>query len=101
MSITHDDVRHVAALARIGVAPERLPELARELNSILDHMAALSRAEVAAGSAVAQASGMPLRDDNAAADRPVVALESFAPAFRDGFFVVPRLASHDDSGSSA
>jgi hypothetical protein len=27
-------------------------------------------------------------------------LESFAPAMRDGFFIVPRLATHEDSSES-
>jgi hypothetical protein len=28
-------------------------------------------------------------------------LESFAPAMRDGFFLVPRLATHEDSTESS
>jgi aspartyl-tRNA(Asn)/glutamyl-tRNA(Gln) amidotransferase subunit C len=44
---------------------------------------------------------MPLRAD----DAPPVALrrarELFAPATRDGFFLVPRLATHGDAGASA
>jgi hypothetical protein len=27
-------------------------------------------------------------------------LESFAPSMRDGFFLVPRLATHEDSAES-
>jgi hypothetical protein len=27
-------------------------------------------------------------------------LESFAPAMRDGFFIVPRLATHEDQGEN-
>ena len=27
-------------------------------------------------------------------------LESFAPAMRDGFFIVPRLATHEDPAES-
>jgi aspartyl-tRNA(Asn)/glutamyl-tRNA(Gln) amidotransferase subunit C len=44
---------------------------------------------------------MPLRADDAP---PVVlqrAREAFAPATRDGFFLVPRLATHGEAGASA
>jgi hypothetical protein len=27
-------------------------------------------------------------------------LQSFAPSMRDGFFIVPRLASHEDTSES-
>lgn len=102
MSVSRDDVRHIAELARLGVSDARIDALTGELNGILAHMDALRQADT---SAIARAHderpGMPLRPDAGppvplAADRA-----TFAPAMRDGFFLVPRLATHDDGAESA
>jgi len=37
------------------------------------------------------------RPDEPAADALLGAREDFAPAMRDGFFLVPRLAAHEDA----
>lgn len=101
MSITNDDVVHVAQLARLSIDDARLPGLVAELNGILVHIDALQRATLPAEIEQRAVEGMPLRDD----DIPSVALqrsrEAFAPATRDGFFLVPRLATHGDAGASA
>jgi aspartyl-tRNA(Asn)/glutamyl-tRNA(Gln) amidotransferase subunit C len=102
MAVSKDDVRHIAGLARIGIAEERLDALMRELNGILGHMDALQKVDT---STVARATdahpGMPLRADAG----PSVTLqhprETFAPAMKGGFFLVPRLATHEDSGDDA
>lgn len=95
------DVRHVALLARLGLTEERAQELAKELNTILEHMDVLARVDTAGvteASAVAGA-GMRLRDDRG----PAVPLDGptqrFAPAMRDDLFLVPRLATHEDAES--
>lgn len=97
MSITESDVRHVAALARIGLDDARIPALVDEINGILVHMEALQQAAVpddVAGELTA--APMPLRDDAAPADPLQYPRESFAPSMRDGFFLVPRLATHGE-----
>ena len=43
MAVTEQDLRHVAALARLGLTPERVPALLSELNGILAHMDVLAR----------------------------------------------------------
>ena len=98
MSITLEDVRHIAALARLGITEDRARSVAIELSSILEHMEVLSRVDMgdADGTAVAQP-GMILRPDTGP---PIPLLRppaDFAPASRDGFFLVPRLATHEDS----
>jgi aspartyl-tRNA(Asn)/glutamyl-tRNA(Gln) amidotransferase subunit C len=98
VSVTPDDVRHIAALARIGLAPERIPSLVGELNRILEHVAVLSAVPTRPEHLVigVSAGGMPLRHD-AGPPLPLdVPRESFAPAVRDGFFLVPRLSTHED-----
>lgn len=101
MSVTNDDVLHVAQLARLTIDNARLPGLVAELNGILQHIDVLQQATLPGDLGVRAEAGMPLRAD----DVPPVALqrrrEAFAPATRDGFFLVPRLATHGDAGASA
>ena len=102
MAISIDDVRHITRLARLGVSDARAEELVRELNTILEHMDVLSRVDTAGIPEVSGvgAAGLPLRADigpQIPLDRP---REDFAPRMKDGFFLVPRLATHDDSNES-
>ncbi len=103
MAVSDDDVRHVAALARLGVPDERVPALARELSGILAHMDVLARARTRDAEPVAGVGtgGMPLREDGGAPYELARPREAFAPATRDGFFLVPRLATHTDAGAQA
>ena len=100
MAVNESDVRHIAGLARLGLDPARVPALAVELNTILSHMDVLSKVKT---EGVQEAVGVgdggtPLREDTG----PPLALErdltSFAPTVRDGFIIVPRLATHEGTG---
>ncbi|HJQ21606.1 MAG TPA: Asp-tRNA(Asn)/Glu-tRNA(Gln) amidotransferase subunit GatC [Gemmatimonadaceae bacterium] len=102
-SVTVSDVRHVAALARLGISDARAAELTRELNTILEHMTVLGKVDtqgVSEASGVG-AAGMRLRPD----DGPPIPMEArpeaFAPEMRAGFFLVPRLATHEDAEPSS
>ncbi len=101
MSVSERDVRHIAALARLGLEPERVPELVRELNGILAHMDVLARVKTKLVEPVVGvgAGGMPLRADDGAPYALARPREAFAPEMRDGFFLVPRLATHLASGN--
>jgi aspartyl-tRNA(Asn)/glutamyl-tRNA(Gln) amidotransferase subunit C len=98
MAVSRDDVRHIAALARIGVPEERLDALVHELNGILLHMEALRKVASAGAAerAQEQREGMPLRADEPPSVALARAREEFAPAMKLGFFLVPRLATHED-----
>jgi aspartyl-tRNA(Asn)/glutamyl-tRNA(Gln) amidotransferase subunit C len=80
---------------------KRAESLVRELNMILEHMDVLSRVDTAGLHEVAGigAAGLPLRPDTG----PQIPLgrprEDFAPKMKDGFFLVPRLATHEDAAS--
>ena len=95
MSISLDEVRHLAALARLGISEERARVASVELTSILEHMQLLSKLAAADAPSAAER-GMTLRPDVG----PPIPLErpptDFAPAMRDGFFLVPRLDTHED-----
>ena len=99
MSVTVNDVRHVAALARLGLTDETAAALATELNTILEHMDVLAKvktdgvpADPGVGSAATR-----LRVDRIGAAPLAFKPEAVAPEMREGFFIVPRLATHEDS----
>ena len=102
MAVTRDDVLHIAQLARLGVDPARLDELTAELSGILSHMDVLARVDTSTvpPAAGVGSGGTPLRPDVSMPPGMTGTLESFAPLMRDGFFIVPRLATHEDSAES-
>ncbi len=101
MAVSEDDVRHVAALARLGLSETQVTSLVGELNGILAHMDELQQVDITATSAEPDAThGMRMRDD---VPNPIslhAEREAFAPLMRDGFFLVPRLSTHG-AGDSA
>lgn len=100
MAVTHDDVRHVAELARLAVDSERIEHLVTELNGILAHMDELGRVNTVEieKTIAAPAESTPLRSDSSGPLALQTPREEFAPSMRDGFFIVPRLATHEDGG---
>lgn len=113
-AISRDDVRHIAGLARLGVPEDRLDTLVGELNGILAHMEVLQKVQSsgAAAAAAAERTGMPLRTDvgpSVKLERPIAAIApatrsldgATMPAVIDGFFLVPRLATHEDAGDES
>ena len=97
MSVTRDDVKHVAELARLALSDERAEQFTAQINTILQHMEVLSKVDTDRVEPVVGigAESAPLAEDVG----PSVPLESpidtFAPQVREGFFLVPRLATHD------
>jgi len=99
VSVSDDDVRHVADLARLGLDAEVIPTIAAELNGILAHMDVLSKVNTSMVPAITGvgAAGTPLRVDGGNQIPLARPREAFAPAMRDGFLLVPRLATHGDA----
>ena len=93
MKIGEDEVRHVAKLAELAVSDSDVPLLATQLAGIVEFVAQLE-AVTLAGNAVPVVLGpdrLPLRDDVV---NPIPLSRTpaqMAPAFQDGFFVVPKL----------
>jgi aspartyl-tRNA(Asn)/glutamyl-tRNA(Gln) amidotransferase subunit C len=102
MAVTPDDVRHVASLARLGITTEALDAYVAELNTILEHMDVLARVDTRGIEPVAGvgAAGTPLRPDENNSIPLQRAIDDFAPKTRDGFFLVPRLSSHEEPGAA-
>jgi len=42
MPLTHDEVRHIARLARVGLSPEEVERFRDQLSTILDHFQGLN-----------------------------------------------------------
>jgi aspartyl-tRNA(Asn)/glutamyl-tRNA(Gln) amidotransferase subunit C len=103
MAVTEDDVRHVAELARLGLDAGRIRALVEELNGILAHMEALSSVDPASYERLGdgRSTASPLRPDTGPPIPLLRSREDAAPVMRDGFFIVPRLATHDDGPASA
>ena len=103
MAVSHDDVKHVAELARLTIPAERLDALVNELNGILGHMEALSKVSTAEieQRLTAPSESTPLRSDSGEPMKLQLPIGEIAPATRDGFFVVPRLATHSDGETPA
>ena len=102
MAVTRQDVLHVAALARLALDEDAVDRLVGELNGILAHMDLLQKVDTAGVTAVEGVgdAGMPLRADGGPPYPLARAREEFASEMRDGFLLVPRLATHEDTSES-
>lgn len=95
-----EDVLHVAALARLALTEDRAVELTKELNTILAHMEVLGRIDTkGVAEATAGPEAMRLRPDRGPAIPLEESPESFVPVMREGLIKVPRLSTHEDTGS--
>ncbi|MBL8998698.1 MAG: aspartyl/glutamyl-tRNA amidotransferase subunit C [Gemmatimonadetes bacterium] len=103
MAVTPEDVRHVAQLARMGIPEADLAVYVSQLNGILAHMEVLAKVEPGAVADAAEAAreGMRTRPDVLGAVKLEIPREQFAPQMKGGFFLVPRLATHEDSGEES
>lgn len=103
MAVTREDVAHIAGLARLALPDDRLTEMVEQLNAILGHMDVLQQVDTSHVRTTAQEGlgELPLRPDAG----PPIAMhrsrEAFAPEMRDGFFLVPRLATHEDASDAS
>ena len=99
MSVTREQVLHVAALARLQLDEAEVAQLTIDLNSILAHMSALEGTDVSGVVAVGGATEWPapLRSDEPAVDPVQFPPASLSPHWQWGFFTVPTLPAHDPS----
>ena len=98
MSVQRNDVRRIAELARLSLGDDELDRFTAQLNGILGHMDQLAELDAEAAQAEAEAgpeAGTPLRSEDVRPDALHLAPADIATAWRDGFFVVPRLAAQD------
>ena len=93
MSVTRDEALRIAQLAEMDIDDEALPGLADQLSRIIDYVAQLNsvpgnehtRVFIAGPDAVR------FRPDEVKPQPLALTPKELAPAFKEGFFVVPRL----------
>ncbi|MDX1660920.1 MAG: Asp-tRNA(Asn)/Glu-tRNA(Gln) amidotransferase subunit GatC [Gemmatimonadota bacterium] len=90
MTISADDVRTIARLARLDLSDEEVERFVGELSKILDYVAQLE--EVESGTAAEpEAPDSPLRPDAPEPWPDVEPLHEEAPEIEDGYVRVPRV----------
>jgi len=92
MSVTEDDVRRIARLARIAEPSDRLATLTGELNGILDWIEQLNEVDVEGVEPMTTPVKFPLpqRDDVISDGGVRDKVLANAPRTEEGFFVVPK-----------
>ena len=97
MSLSIDDVRHVANLARLALDEHQLEQLRDELASILGYAEQIG--EVATSDVPPTSHAYPLanvwRDDEVRPSLEAATAVSTGPAIEDGRFRVPRIIDED------
>ena len=102
MAITPEEVRRVAALARLRLDEAEVAAMAGELGAILEQVRVLGRADgTDAVPGAAEDRAWPLRANAYGADLLHRTPDMIAPAWQDGFFVVPRLPALDTDARRA
>jgi aspartyl-tRNA(Asn)/glutamyl-tRNA(Gln) amidotransferase subunit C len=93
MSLTAEDVRWVAHLARLELSPAELEVMARQLSAILDYVNQLQQVDTESVEPLAHP--LPIqnvfRDDVSAPSLPVDAALANAPQRRGDFYAVPAV----------
>ncbi|MEX2467908.1 MAG: Asp-tRNA(Asn)/Glu-tRNA(Gln) amidotransferase subunit GatC [Gemmatimonadota bacterium] len=90
MSVKREEVLRIAKLARLRLDEDELERMTGDLNSILEHVDALGSLEgdgEIAGTAFEE--GPSTRDEEASDGERGLDPSVVAPAWRDGFYLVP------------
>ncbi len=97
MSVSREEVLRIAQLAELDVEEEGLPTLAEQMSRILDYAAQLS-AVPANGTVKVFVPGpdaIRFRADEVTPSGLAFGPDEFAPDFKEGFFVVPKLGQFE------
>ncbi|MCP4758268.1 MAG: Asp-tRNA(Asn)/Glu-tRNA(Gln) amidotransferase subunit GatC [Planctomycetes bacterium] len=99
-SLDQQQVRHVAALARLALTEEELAGLEQDLQAILHHVDRLAEVDVSDIEPMNSPHGhcSRLHDDEPTEPLPVAAVLEMAPATEADFISVPRVL---DGGGAA
>lgn len=102
MSLSLEEVRHVAALARLGMDDDELATMQQTLSSILDHIEEINELDTDAISPTAQVvatQNVWREDEPVEGFSQETALSNTADS-RDGFFAVPAVMGSDEGASA-
>lgn len=100
--IPPEEVRRIARLARLGLMEPEVERLAGEMGRVLAHFEELEEAGAGEAAAIQERElASRTRPDAPGADALLLPPGALAPAWREGFFVVPRLPGLEDARRSA
>ncbi len=93
MSITSQQITHIAHLARLETSPEEAEFYAGQLSRILELVEQMNRIDTDGITPMAhpQEAALRLRDDRVTADDRREAYQRIAPAVEQGLYLVPRV----------
>lgn len=93
MSLSREDVQHVASLARLGLSDDEVETMREQLSSILGHIEVLSQLDTEAIPPTAQVIALQnvLREDEVLDSLPQEVLMRLAPNSRHGFVAVSEV----------
>jgi len=96
MTASRGELEKVAELARLELSREETEVLTRDCQAILDYFEIVKKADTKdAQPAGALENRAPLREDSVDCDPLERRLEEVAPAWREGYFALPRLPALD------
>jgi aspartyl-tRNA(Asn)/glutamyl-tRNA(Gln) amidotransferase subunit C len=103
MSLTREDVKHVASLARLGLSDDELDMLQEQLSSILGHIEVLNTVDTGAIPPTAQVIALEnvFRPDEVGESLPQATVIALAPKHREGFIEVDAVLGGGEEGGSA
>jgi len=93
MSLSPDDVRRIARLARIALQPAESAAVAERLNGVLKMVEQIRRVDTAGVEPMAHAQDVvqPLREDSVTETDQRERYQAVAPAVEDGLYLVPKV----------
>jgi aspartyl-tRNA(Asn)/glutamyl-tRNA(Gln) amidotransferase subunit C len=93
MSLSHDQIRRIARLARIAIRPEESEAVRARLNRVLALVEELRAVDTAGVEPMAHAQEVVqrLRPDAATESDQHALYQSVAPAVQDGLYLVPKV----------
>jgi aspartyl-tRNA(Asn)/glutamyl-tRNA(Gln) amidotransferase subunit C len=102
MSVTREEVLRIAQLAELHVDEEQLPLLVEQMSRILDYVAQLN--QLPAGETKPFLAGPDATRFRADEVKPIPLARppaDMAPAFKDGYFLVPKLEQFEQGNGAA
>jgi aspartyl-tRNA(Asn)/glutamyl-tRNA(Gln) amidotransferase subunit C len=103
MSLSREDVEHVASLARLGLSDEEIEQMQEQLSSILGHIEVMNQLDTDAIPPTAQVIQLQnvLRDDAVRESLPQDVVMKLTSAPHDGFIAVSEVMGGNGEGESA
>ena len=98
MSVSREEVLKIAQLAELEVDEETLPVLSEQMSRILDYVAQISGVAASEGVKpfIPGPDAVRFRPDEVKPSPLAFGPDELAPAFKDGFFLVPKLGQFEE-----